>query len=203
MKAERRTISIFPNLRRTTSVSITNFGYGTVINASTGANIVMTDNGTGPIRSQAVPPFGPGPFEQCHAGAWNKSQRLHDERWEFHLYGPFPCFCAGTPILTDRGEVAVEHLQLGDRVVTASGKLRPIRWIGHTTLSARCRESDRDHLARPHREGRLRRGASHSRRLDKPRSLRCLGWRHHSDRRPRERAHDRIREAQNRRLLAH
>ena len=44
------------------------------------------------------------------------------------------CYCTGTMILTDRGEVAVERLAEGDRVLTADGAARPIRWIGHRTL---------------------------------------------------------------------
>ncbi len=41
------------------------------------------------------------------------------------------CFAAGTRILTDAGETAVDSLAVGDLVVTASGRLRPVQWIGH------------------------------------------------------------------------
>jgi hypothetical protein len=40
------------------------------------------------------------------------------------------CFLPGTQILTDRGEVAVETLAIGDHVVTLTGAKRWIRWIG-------------------------------------------------------------------------
>ena len=55
-----------------------------------------------------------------------------------------PCFCAGTAILTTRGEVAVEALAVGDRVVTVSGKAKRICWIGRRSYTGRFV------LGRPH-----------------------------------------------------
>jgi len=46
------------------------------------------------------------------------------------------CFRAGTLIGTPRGEVAVEALRAGDQVVTASGRVVAVTWIGHRRL--RC-----------------------------------------------------------------
>ena len=48
-----------------------------------------------------------------------------------------PCFCAGTLIATDRGNVAVETLAAGDLVATTDGDVRPIRWIGRRAVATR------------------------------------------------------------------
>ena len=52
------------------------------------------------------------------------------------------CFCAGTLIATPAGEVPVETLAIGDRVLTMRGAARPIAWIGSgKVMVARGRRS--------------------------------------------------------------
>ena len=57
------------------------------------------------------------------------------------------CYVSGTQIRTVRGDVPVEHLAIGDRVVTSSGAHRPIRWLGHRTVE--CRRHPRPHETMP------------------------------------------------------
>jgi len=45
------------------------------------------------------------------------------------------CFLNGTQILTPEGERPVESLKAGDLVVTASGAVRPILWVGVRAIS--------------------------------------------------------------------
>ncbi|CBV42697.1 Hint domain-containing protein [Halomonas elongata] len=44
------------------------------------------------------------------------------------------CFAAGTMIATPDGEVPVESLSIGDPVLTASGEVVPVKWIGRQSV---------------------------------------------------------------------
>ena len=48
-----------------------------------------------------------------------------------------PCYCPGTLILTDSGEVPVQDLKIDDQMMTMSGQLRPIKWIGRRSYGGR------------------------------------------------------------------
>lgn len=86
-----------------------------------------------------------GPFYSTYTIISNKSLAGDGKGLSFPLvfsnqnpnaYAP-PCFAAGTRILTPDGEVAVELLQEGDLVVTGSGAVRPIRWVGRRRVDVR------------------------------------------------------------------
>ena len=52
------------------------------------------------------------------------------------------CFLPGTHILTGRGEVVVEKLQVSDAIETRNGRARPLCWIGYgRALTTRGRRS--------------------------------------------------------------
>jgi autotransporter passenger strand-loop-strand repeat protein len=66
-----------------------------------------------------------------------------------------PCYCRGTLILTNRGEIAVEQLKIGDLLVTHAGEVRPIRWIGMRSYGGPFAMGNRDVLPVCIREGAI------------------------------------------------
>lgn len=51
------------------------------------------------------------------------------------------CFCRGSMIRTDHGEVPIEQLVIGDKVQTLDNGFQPIRWIGSKTVKATGRHA--------------------------------------------------------------
>jgi len=47
------------------------------------------------------------------------------------------CYLRGTKILTESGEIAIEDLRAGDRLVTRFGGLRPLQWVGRQRFNGR------------------------------------------------------------------
>jgi hypothetical protein len=56
-----------------------------------------------------------------------------------------PCFCAGTRLLTDAGEVAVEDLRAGMRVISYQDRqAMPVTWVGHRRIDCTRHPRPRD-----------------------------------------------------------
>ena len=59
----------------------------------------------------------------------------------YYLFGDrvaadfIPCFTPGTKIATNKGEVLVEDLQVGDRVFTRDNGIQELRWVGRHDLT--------------------------------------------------------------------
>jgi hypothetical protein len=70
------------------------------------------------------------------------------------------CYLAGTRILTDRGEVAVESISIGDRLITRSGATQPVKWIGRRSYVTRFVASDLRQTVLPIRFSRGSLGAN-------------------------------------------
>lgn len=73
-----------------------------------------------------------------------------------------PCYGRGTLILTERGEVPVEQLSIGDTVLTAENGPRAIRWIGRRAYSGQFAHGNRDVLPVIFRKGSLGQNLPHT-----------------------------------------
>jgi len=55
---------------------------------------------------------------------------------------PVVCFCAGTLIRTETGNVPIERLKVGDMVQTFDNDLSALHWTGHRKIGAKALKAD-------------------------------------------------------------
>ena len=110
-------------------------GIGDVINGDEGGDDYDTLNlaGAGPFRVNYDPVNGENGTVDFLDAAGNVTGSLIFNNVE----NVVPCFTPGTLIATPRGEVPVEKLRAGDKVVTRDNGIQEIRWLGAKTLSWR------------------------------------------------------------------
>ena len=120
-----------------------------VVTSGADGNGDKIDGGTGGVDQDVLDLSGAGPlrFVNLTTDADGDSQSGRVEfldgsgnitgRLEFtEIEQIIPCFTTGTRIATPRGEVAIEHLREGDRVITRDNGMQQIRWIGRKSVDA-------------------------------------------------------------------
>lgn len=85
--------------------------------------------------------FGPAAYQSNLVLSFSKVLDPNDDKYDIVNLtivpeSPVnPCFAEGTFILTPQGEVKVETLKIGDKVITPEGEETEIVWIGQRTLN--------------------------------------------------------------------
>jgi len=129
-----------------------------VVSSATGSSVsvLLEDAGGGSLGTFFLTPFGSDIFQ---TGTFTYGPGgTNDPNIAFgagpggdtimSLQSSPACFMAGTAITTDHGDVAVEDLEVGDRLPTMIGeKLAPIVWIGRRTID--CSRHPRPQLVWP------------------------------------------------------
>jgi Ca2+-binding RTX toxin-like protein len=91
--------------------------------------------GSGPLRV-AIDPTDPeaGTVTFYDGGGFEASNIIGTMEFE-EIENIVPCFTPGSRIATPRGEVMVENLQAGDKIITRDNGIQEIRWVGSKTMN--------------------------------------------------------------------
>ena len=104
---------------------------GDTVVLSTGETITINEDGTVTITADGDPTS----FTFEYTAAFGTGNANQSDTATVTV-NTVPCFVAGTMIRTDRGDMPVERLSVGQMVMTRDDGLQPIRWIGRRTLPA-------------------------------------------------------------------
>ena len=106
----------------TGTIDLTNETYGNVTGVTITGSVLQVTDTSGTYNLQLDP-------AQSFSGLY--AHQSQDSTGDTELtVNDIPCFLRGTAILTPGGEVAVEHLAVGDTVVTVGNARRRLVWIG-------------------------------------------------------------------------
>jgi hypothetical protein len=105
----------------------------------------VVDGGEGGVDYDTLDLTGAGPFHINYDPANHENGTVNFlDPTDHHVVGTMtfsnienviPCFTPGTLIATPRGEVLVEELRVGDKIITRDNGMQEIRWLGRRDLS--------------------------------------------------------------------
>jgi len=121
------------------NLTLENLAIGATQNSSVGASVIdlngQTIQSASIIGTTLIAKTAGATFEFATSGNVFTNDKAYFSG--SNLWVDVVCFAAGTRVLTDRGEVAVEHLTEGDMVMTLVGDRQvpqPVKWIGHRRI---------------------------------------------------------------------
>ncbi|MEM9427458.1 MAG: Hint domain-containing protein [Pseudomonadota bacterium] len=101
---------------------------GDTVVLTTGQSVTLNPDGTLDLVGNAV--------SEDVAFTYETTSTTGDSAVGFIIIDTIPCFVSGTLIRTDRGDVPVERLAVGDLVRTRDDGFQPVRWIGRRVVPA-------------------------------------------------------------------
>lgn len=125
---------------RATVDAILTGGENDVIRLAEGAGVDYVDGGSGQDMLQLSGLYRIDWSDQANGDGrvvyLNEDGTETGAYTDFHSIETVTCFTPGTKLISAGGAVAIETLQVGDRVYTLDNGLQPIVWIGKVTVLA-------------------------------------------------------------------
>lgn len=101
---------------------------GDTVTLTTGQTVTLNADGTISLVGNTI--------SEDVAFTYETASTTGESAVGFIVVDTVPCFVSGTHIRTEHGKVPVEHLQVGQNVMTRDAGPQPIRWIGKRLLPA-------------------------------------------------------------------